>query len=247
MIEIVAALRVRNEARWIAEVLDAIKWCKAIYLMDDHSDDRTAAIAASCGAIVLLSPFDTFDEARDKEWLIENVAKRHAVGTWVLLQDGDEVLEAGGERGIRDGINNRGTARAFSLRIKFLWNSRTQYRVDGVYARFNRPSLFMLIGQYSFRRSGINGNLHPSCIPSANRAGYRKLEVALLHLGYMDKEDRIRKWKFYNAMDPTNEAEGYDRKHPERGSYCHVVQGDVPEVPATAILRHSGPLELRSL
>lgn len=247
MMEIVAALRVRNEARWIAEVLEAIQWTKAIYLMDDHSEDRTAAIAASCGAIVLPSPFDTMDESRDKEWLITRVAQNHPLGTWVLLQDGDEVLEPGGERGIRESIDRRGAARAFSLRIKFLWNSRNQYRVDGVYAGFNRPSLFMLIGQYSFRRSGIKGNLHPSCIPAANRPGYRKCPVSLLHLGYMNKEDRIRKWKYYNELDPKNIDEGYDPKHPKRGSYPHIVQGDVPEVPANVILRHSGPLELRPL
>jgi glycosyltransferase involved in cell wall biosynthesis len=247
MTEIVAALRVKNEGRWIREALEAIRWTDGIYLMDDHSDDDTREIAASCGAIVMESPFDTFDEARDKEWLIGQVAQNHPIGTWVLLQDGDEVLEDGGEQGIRAAVSKTGGARAFSLRIKFLWDSRNQYRVDGVYGGFNRPSLFMLLGNYSFRRSGVNGNLHPSCVPAANRPGYKRLQVALLHLGYIYKEDRIRKWKFYNSMDPKNIDEGYDPKHPERGSYPHVVQGDIPEVPATAILRHSGPLELRPL
>lgn len=244
---IVAALRVKNESRWIREVLQAIKWTQAIYLMDDHSGDNTREIARECGAMVMESPFDTFDEARDKEWLIGQVAEHHGIGTWVLMQDGDEVLEPGGELGIRQTIAGRGTTVAFSLRIKFLWNSRSQYRVDGVYGRFNRPSLFMMLGNYSFRRSGAKGNLHPSCVPAKNFPGWRKCPVSLLHLGYLDKEDRIRKWKFYNSMDPKNADEGYDPKHPKRGSYPHVVQGDVPEVPANVILRHSGPLELRPL
>lgn len=247
MVEIVAALRVKNESRWIGEVLQAIEWTKAIYLMDDHSTDNTREIAREYGAVVIESPFDTFDEARDKEWLIGQVAKHHAVGTWVLLQDGDEVLERGGQLGIGRSIATRGAAMAFTLGIKFLWNSRNQYRVDGVYGKFARPSLFMLTGNYSFRRSGVNGNLHPSCVPAVNRSNCRRCPVSLLHLGYMDKEDRIRKWKFYNAMDPKNVTEGYDALHPERGSYCHIVQGDVPEVPASARLRHGGPLELRPL
>lgn len=246
-VEIVAALRVKNEGRWIREVLEAIRWCRAIYLMDDHSTDGTREIAKDCGAVVMESPFDTFDEARDKEWLVGNIAKEHRLGTWVLMQDGDEVLEPGGEPVLRRTIAARAGALAFGLRIKFLWNSRREYRVDGVYGQFSRPSLFMLTGQYSFRRSGVKGNLHPSCVPAANRPGWRKCPAALLHLGYMDREDRIRKWKFYNSMDPVNVDEGYDRLHPERGSYPHIVQGDIPEVPANVRLRHSGPLQLRAL
>jgi len=63
----------------------------------------------------------------------------------------------------------------------------------------------------------------------------------------MDREDRIRKWKFYNSMDPRNRDEGFDPAHPERGSYPHIVQGDIPEVPAGIRLKHSGPLKLEKL
>src|SRR3990172_3235524 len=97
VMDIVAALRVKNEGRWLREVLEAVQWTKAIYLMDDHSSDDTREIALSCGAIVMESPFDSFDEARDKEYLVRKIADHHRVGTWVLMQDGDEVLEPTGE------------------------------------------------------------------------------------------------------------------------------------------------------
>lgn len=245
--DIVAALRVKNEARWIREALGAIAWCKAVYLMDDHSTDSTRELAAECGVVVMPSPFDTFDEARDKEWLVGKVAEKHAVGTWVLMQDGDEVLEPGGQTGIIAAIASRGAANAFNLGIKFLWDRRDQYRVDGVYCRFSRPSLFRMLGKYEFRRSGAKGNLHPSCVPAANFSGRKRAPVSLLHFGYMHKEDRIRKWKFYNALDPKNVTEGYNPLHPERGGYPHIVQGDVPEVPAGIRLLHAGPIELRPL
>jgi glycosyltransferase involved in cell wall biosynthesis len=245
--QIVGALRVKNEARWIREVLDAIKWCDAIYLFDDHSTDDTPDIAAECGAIVLESPFDDFNEARDKEWLISHVAQRHRIGSWVLMIDGDEVLEPGGETTIGRLISSQPGALAFSLRIIYLWNSRNQKRVDGIYGTFARPRLFKLTGNYSFKRTGVNGNLHCFCVPASCWIGARKSKTALLHLGYMNKEDRIRKWKFYNGMDPVNLAEGYDPRHPERGSYPHIIQGDVPEVPAEVRLKHAGPLELRAL
>lgn len=245
--DIVAALRVKNEARWIWEVLGSISWCGAIYLMDDHSTDTTRETASECGALVMPSPFNTFDEARDKEWLVSQVAAKHPLGTWVLMIDGDEVLEPCGEAGIRRDIAAHRSATAFTLGVKYLWNSRDQYRVDGVYGRFKRASLFRLMGKYGFRHSGAKGNLHPSCVPAANFAGCRRSAVHLLHLGYMYKEDRIRKWRFYNTLDPNNTTEGYDARHPERGGYPHIVQGDIPEVPAGIKLMHAGPLELRPL
>lgn len=245
--EIVAALRVKNEGRWIGEVLDALQWAKVVYLMDDHSTDDTKDIAKKRGVVVLDSPFDSFDEARDKEWLVEQVAKENANGAWVLMQDGDEVLETSGEGRIKEAIQRNPQALAFTIGIKFLWNSRTQYRIDGVYGRFRRPSLFILTKDWSFRRSGVNGNLHPSCVPAFNRRAIRPCSASLLHYGYMLKEDRIRKWKFYNGMDPVNTTEGYDPRHPERGSYPHIVQGDILEVPSGARLLHAGPLELRRL
>lgn len=247
MIDIIAALRVKNEGRWLREVLESIKWCSEIYLMDDHSTDDTREIASEYGANVLTSPFNTFDESRDKEWLVGNISKHYGIGNWVLMIDGDEVLEPGGEKKIRDTIANRAGATAFAPQIKYLWNSREQYRVDGVYRLFYRPSLFMMLSNYTFRRSGANGNLHPGCVPAVNRLGFRRCAASLLHLGYMDREDRIRKWKYYNAMDPINVNEGYDPAHPERGSYSHIVQGDIPEVPASAVLKHGGPLQLRAL
>lgn len=247
LVEIVAALRVKNEARWIKDVLDSVKWCNATYLMDDHSTDRTREIAKRSGAVVMESPFADFDEARDKEWLCARIAEKHKVGTWVLLIDGDEVLEPGGEAAIWKLLANNTNSLAWSLRILYLWDSPDQIRVDGIYGRFRRPSLFRMIGNYNFKRTGPKGNLHCSSVPAVHMASVKKCDIALLHYGYMNKADRIRKWKYYNGLDPHNRMEGYDAAHPERGSYCHVVQGDIPEVPASAILMHAGPLELRPL
>lgn len=245
--QIVAALRVKNEARWIEEVLEAISWCDATYLMDDHSTDDTAKIAVKCGAKVLFSPFKGHDEGRDKEWLTREIASKHEQGTWVLMIDGDEVLEPDGENIIRNSIRSNPHKSAFTLRIKYLWNSRDMIRVDGVYGRFRRQSLFRLDGNYSFKRTGVKGNLHCHCVPGHLASKAYPCPAALLHLGYMDREDRIRKWRYYNSIDPINRKEGYDPAYQERGSYPWIIQGDVPEVPVGAKLLHAGPLELRPL
>lgn len=245
---IVAALRVKNEARWIAEVLWSLTWCNKIYVMDDHSDDGTAEIAKAAGAAVLHSPFTGLDEARDKGWLTQTIAEDQPHGTWVLMIDGDEVLERSGEETIWNSIVQNPAAEAFSLRVIYLWNSRGEMRVDGVYGRFCRPSLFRIGSKsLSFRQTKSEGHLHCSSVPLAYIGMCHPSPAALLHLGYLEREDRVRKWRYYNSIDPRNEAEGYDRAHPERGSYPHIVQGDIPQVPADARLKHAGPLEIRPL
>lgn len=214
--------------------------------MDDHSTDDTAAIAGASGAVVLPSPYEGHDEGRDKTWLVEQIAKEQPIGTWVLMIDGDEILEANGQARIRQAIASRPSAKAFRLHVIYLWDSRTTIRTDGAYSKRNRPSLFRMLGNYSFKRTGFAGNMHPGCAPAACAPAEAKPAANLIHLGYMAREDRIAKWNYYNSIDPTNEAEGYDRTRPEMGSYPHMVQGDIPEVPAEARLKHGGPLKIET-
>jgi hypothetical protein len=60
--------------------------------------------------------------------------------------------------------------------------------------------------------------------------------VRLLHYGYLHKEDRVRKFHWYNKIDPNNAFED---------QYRHMVIGDV--FPADSSFKWAGPLELRSL
>jgi hypothetical protein len=214
--------------------------------MDDHSADATAEIAKASGAVVFESPFTGLDEGRDKTWLVEQIAKDQEQGSWVLMIDGDEILEQNGEAKIRQAIAARPNARSFRMHVIYLWNDRNTIRTDGVYSHRNRPSLFRLLGNCSFKRTGFAGNLHPGCAPAACYPPESTPAANLIHLGYMAQEDRIGKWKYYNSIDPRNVAEGFDPARPEMGSYPHMVQGDVPEVPADARLKHAGPLKLET-
>lgn len=240
MDDIVGMLRIRNEARWIAEVLNALQpICSRLFVMDDRSEDDTAAISAHCGATVWPSPFTTMDEARDKDWLLARITAETAPGTWILCVDGDEILEADGPEKIRQSIaSTNGAAEAFALPILYLWDRRDQIRVDGVYGRFARPSLFRTNGsRLSYMRTG-GSNLHCASVPTRFIGRCRPCPAALLHLGYLYREDRVRKYEYYRRIDPGNRAED---------GYRHMVQGDVPEIPASARLMHAGPLELRAL
>lgn len=232
---VAAMLRVRNEARWINLVLDSIKpLCSSIHVMDDHSTDGTAEIASQCGATVHPSPFDGLNETRDKNWLLDIAMQDKP--DWILCIDGDEILEAGCRNELLT-VMSSGDVSVLSFRVLYLWDAWTQYRVDGVYSRFWRPSLFRAVPGAKFKTTGNGGNFHCGNIPQISG---RQLRVSanLIHTGYMDREDRIRKYHWYNEQDPGNRVED---------CYRHMVQGDIPEVPATARLIHAGPLKLEAI
>jgi glycosyltransferase involved in cell wall biosynthesis len=231
-------MRVKNEARWIVESLRSIiSICDEVLLMDDHSEDGTPDLARQEGATVLPSPFVGLQEARDKNWLLGHISERKP--SWVVMIDGDEVLFSGDDKVLLAETDRPGVV-SLCPQIIYAWDRPDQIRVDGVYRRFTRPSLFRWRPGLEFR--GRNGTgFHCKNVPHEYVGRGSPSAARLLHYGYMDRADRIRKFQWYNEQE---RQLGVDASE---DGYRHVIQGDVPEVPATARLRHAGPLELRAL
>lgn len=233
--DFIGLLRVKNEARWLERALLSIyPLCNHVLVFDDHSTDETAAIASRMGASVFLSPFEGLDEARDKNYLLGKAWRLFAKpGDVGVMIDGDEELAAGDGEVIRREMEN---VDALSLRVLYLWNDENTVRVDGVYGRFSRSSVFRFTDEaLSFPHTSAGGNFHCSNVPHQLIHSAIRSAARLWHYGYIDREDRIRKYHWYNAKDPNN--------HNEDG-YRHMVQGDIDAIPATRRLRHAGPLRL---
>lgn len=244
-------LRIKNESRWIKDVVQSVlPVCERVFILDDHSTDGTEEICERLDERVTVyrSKFVGLDESRDKSFLLERimqcVSDRVLDGNerspyWVLAIDGDEVLAPGGLEKITKAIDYT-RFHAFKLPITYLWNSKTQRRVDGVYRNFARPSLFRLMNRaFQFQRTPWGGNFHCSSIPQELLHHAQAIcDAPLLHLGYMDRADRLRKYAWYTTMDPNNRSED---------CYRHIVQGDIPEVPADVKLMHAGPLALENI
>lgn len=241
--KIVGMLRIKDEARWIDRVLRSLlPACEEVIVLDDHSTDDTVEICRSfLGVTVIESPFEGVREDRDKNFLLEKVEATGA--THVIHIDGDEEIAPGGCEIIRE-LSVTSGPDAYRFKVLYLWNDEKTVRVDGIYRSFTRSSFFRLRKGARFH-SGTSGGFHCGNVPDPRFLGH--CDVKLLHYGYMHREDRIRKWHWYSGIDPTNRLEGYDQKFPERRSYPHMVQGDVPEVPADALLMHAGPLKLEPL
>jgi glycosyltransferase involved in cell wall biosynthesis len=225
--KVAGMLRVKNEARWIERVLKAgAPVCERIYVLDDHSTDGTQVICRSM-------PFEGTNETRDKNWLLERVEQ--ARPDWVLHIDGDEEIEPGGCAKIRALVERGDRPDAYRFRFLYLWDRPDQIRTDRWYSTVTRISLFRLRPGARFQ-SMAGAGLHCGSAPEPETVAY--CDVTIIHWGYLHREDRIRKYHWYNAPD----------KHPipelEDG-YRHMVIGDL--FPADSMFRHAGPLRLEPL
>ncbi len=76
----------KNEAINIGRCLESLSNCSELIVVDDHSTDETATIAASFKARVLQHPFASF--AQQRNWALQNAGVKN---DWVLMLDADEV------------------------------------------------------------------------------------------------------------------------------------------------------------
>lgn len=216
---IVGALRVKNEARWITDVIKSMTpICDHIVLFDDGSSDNTVELAFGASdqkLVVVHTPFNTMDEARDKDLLLSMAAAQPTVD-WIVMIDGDEVLEPLAPMRLVAAIESADklNVSVLSMQVCYLWDSPNMWRTDGLYGDYFRPSMFKVAGvnrdKLKFTRTGNGPNLHCSNFPQGLPGGVSKINCRLLHYGYMYAEDRQRKYEWYNKIDPNNRVEdGY--------------------------------------
>jgi hypothetical protein len=243
----IGALRVKNESRWIERVIRAMQpLCEVVHVLDDSSTDGTQEICEGTDGVVLhRSPFRDLNESRDKQALLELVIAslpssdlRGAESPHIILAfDGDEVLMDGGQNVILE-VTARG-GQCWTVPIRYLWDNEKQWRTDGVYGKFLRPSIFRLTDRavrYQSTPFGNGANFHCSSVPQGFLHCALYCNAPLLHYGYMHREDRLRKFEWYNRIDGGNVGED---------GYRHMLVGDT--YPDDSRFRWGGPLQLQPL
>lgn len=247
-VKIAVMMRVKNEARWIERCLQSYIPLAGenVFVMDDESTDGTLEICRSLGVNVYRDPFagEPLDETRDKDWLLTQV-KAACAPDWILCVDGDEELEPDGAEMIRRVLSASPRADVYCLGFLFLWDSVDQFRIDGRYSGIARESLFRANSGIHFKSYYEEKDGDPKChvglhcgnAPVSN-GQKASLAVNLLHYGYLFREDRVRKYRWYRQIDPDN---------PYEDNYRHMVIGDLPELPAESVTQFGGPLKLQKL
>ena len=233
---VVGLARIKNESRWITRCLESLKpLCDAIVVLDDHSTDGTQDLCRAAGAEVTINPATVLDEAASKDYLLTLAAPHHP--DWCVMLDGDEVLV--GAEALRKVLEASGTAQSYMLRFLYLWDREDQIRIDGNYnpARSRRQGIWRFQPGQTFMRTRFGGNFHCGSVPRPFLGkGVFTDAATILHYGYLDKAERLRKYEFYNRLDANNDYE--DR-------YRHFVIGDL--FPPDSRFKWGGPLALQPL
>lgn len=82
--EVSAVLITHNEEVNLPRVLEKLRWCEDVVVVDSGSTDATCKIALQFGARVLHREFEDFSDQK-------NFADQHAFHNWILSLDADEV------------------------------------------------------------------------------------------------------------------------------------------------------------
>lgn len=80
-----AVLITRNAERLLGQVLDALRWCDELVVVDSGSSDATIQIATARGAKVIAHDFEGYGPQK-------GFAVRQARNNWVFVVDADEIV-----------------------------------------------------------------------------------------------------------------------------------------------------------
>jgi O-antigen biosynthesis protein len=212
---IICQMRIKNEEKWLKEVLDSIaRVAQGIVILDDGSTDRTPEICKAHPAVVDYSwqNEQTIDEVRDKNRLLQMALAQNP--DWVLCMDGDEILEDSAPERIFDAIRFcPADVAVLDVEFLYMWDDMQHYRTDGIYNRLYHHRLFKLDGQVrdalSFNPTDHDGNFHCESVPENINGRAMEIDVKIKHLGYMHQVDREHKYHWYKSNDTVHAAQGY--------------------------------------
>jgi len=208
--KLTAMMQVKNEAhRYLRMVLDDLsEYVDAIVIVDDGSIDDTVQICLSYPKVISLGKSYTSMYGVDEMKLKRRLFRR-TIATrpdWILAVDADEIFENRFKWQVREMIN-QDKVDWYSFRFYHFWNSMTHYRVDKLWAPVQYgPRLFRYIPNAEYRWN--DQALHCGSVPINLISDFpgTQSDIRIKHYGYAgDKEDILRKYRFYTARDPVSE------------------------------------------
>jgi glycosyltransferase involved in cell wall biosynthesis len=197
----------RNEAgRYLDTVLAALSpFVHEIHIYDDLSTDDTPQLATGgYGARVTRRPptvpaFLAHEgEFRQAAWRAFEEELRPCGDDWVLCLDADEVLVA--PDGLLPAINAAGPCSSVVIPIPEVFgladDGTVLIRTDGFWRRLEAPRLIRYREGGLFRHAEMGCGSTPT-YPNVDVQSMENKGVQLLHLGYLDGQDRIDKHNRY--------------------------------------------------
>lgn len=218
--KLVAGYRVKNVEKYFERSLKKMsEIADEIVVFDDHSTDQTVEIAKKFNKVKVINknkhPESDFNEARDREKLLQLCKERNP--DWIIIQDGDEEFEEKFDRAFAEKLMRpiKPHITGYIFRYITHWDSENLVRADGAHGRMaqvrmfkNRANLHVISDHpQGFHCSAVGNQAIDSC---------QIVPVRVRHYGYVDPEERKRKFEWYQRMDTKKDRQligGADYRH----------------------------------
>lgn len=179
-----------NEEDQLPRCLKSLPLGVEIIVLDSMSEDRTAEIATSFGALVYQRPFTNFAEQK-------NAALGYGTRKWVLALDADEELSPELTRAL-PAVIQRNDATAYRIDRRLIFMGRKM--------RFgktkDRPLRLFLRGAGHYK-----GSIHEEYVPREGKTLFLKNHV-LWHYSYKNLSDYFTRFNRYTSAIAEQHAEG---------------------------------------
>lgn len=208
--KLVAVYRIANCERFLRQSLERTsKFADEIVCLIARSQDSTESIARSFPKVkvveVWTEPDHPFDEAAERDWLLQKAIERGA--DWVISIDGDEVYEEKFCAMVPSLLRNPNPQIfGYWCNWRTIWDKdeegRELFRADGIFGGFQNYRFFKVLPGMKIGQNSNLYNHHCGSAPFLPVENLKWLNVRVKHLGYDTEEQRRKKHAFYKAADP---------------------------------------------
>lgn len=202
--KIVALCRVKNGGEIFHKCLVQVaSMVDEVLVLDDNSTDNTAEIAKKFANVVYYkTQWNTLDEARDRQWMLEKARELKADWCWVF--DHDEMPSDRLKRDLRSIVDNASPEKdLICFKRDDYWDTDKQIRIDGVWGTFWQGRLFRLRKQNVVLSNDTkdDANFHCSAHGPVPQQAIEFMPYTIWHYGNMLAQDRFRKYLWYTKTD----------------------------------------------
>lgn len=206
MTRLIANMVVRNEAdNYLPQVLERLsKQVDVICVTDDCSDDNTAQLAASYGAIVHKMAEPTFASnegaLRQASWEFLESVIGDDHDWFVLAIDADEELYET-QYTLRD-LAEQSMFDVINIDFYHMWNE-TQFRIDKAWRPHGSSRMFRYLSNGVFQQRQLACGSEPTYVQTLIKAGkyLPSSGLRMKHLSYIRDEDKKSKFERYMKLD----------------------------------------------
>lgn len=203
---ITLALLVRNEAdRYLDKVLNqARQYIDEAVILDDASEDNTVEVCKSLLQGIPLTLVSNSEPGFHNEVTLRKQLWDLTVSThpdWILILDADEIFEDKAVKLLRE-LALRQDIFHYYFRLYDLWDENA-YREDTYWSahKWYRPFMIRYIPDFEYRWRETPQ--HCGRFPENIHQHYGEIHpLRIKHLGWMKPEDRLKKYRRYQELDP---------------------------------------------